>query len=272
MSPLARRLSGLALAVVFSLACYGDIAEPFDGELQLVWSDEFDGPAGQSPSSANWGFDIGTDWGNAQLEWDTDRPENASLDGNGNLAIVARQESFQGRGYTSARLTTLGKREQRQGRFEARIRTTASAGMWPAFWLLGADCATVGWPTCGEIDIMEHFGRLPGTVSGAMHGPGYSAGNALTRSFTLPNGARFDDDFHVFRVDWLEDRVNWYVDDSLYQVIRRQDVPGRWVFDRPFYVILNLAVGGNPVGAPGPGTTFPQTMLVDWVRVYEPAR
>ncbi len=272
MTTLARRLSGLTLTALLSMACYGDIADPYSGTWQLAWSDEFDGPAGQLPNPANWGFDVGTDWGNAQLEYDTNRPDNASLDGNGNLAIVARRESFSGSAYTSARLTSLGKRDQQQGRFEARIRVPTTSGIWPAFWLLGSNCATVGWPTCGEIDIMEHFGRLPSTISGSMHGPGYSGGNAVTRTFSLPGGARFDSDFHVFRVDWTADRVSWFVDDSLYQVIRRQDVPGTWVFDHPFYVIINLAVGGNPVGAPGAGTTFPQTMLVDWVRVYEPAR
>ncbi len=264
---VARRLGGLALTALLAAGCYGDLATPPDVQWTLAWQDEFDGPAGQLPDAANWRFDLGTDWGNAQLEYDTDRPENASLDGNGHLAIVARQESFQGRSYTSARLTTLGLHDQREGRFEARIRIPTTSGVWPAFWLLGSNCATVGWPTCGEIDIMENFGRDPARIQGALHGPGYSGANSLYRPFILADG-RFDDDFHVFRVDWLADRIVWYVDGQLYQVIKRDYVPGAWVFDHPFYVIINLAVGGGPAGAPGAGTTFPQTMLVDWVKVY----
>ena len=238
------------------------------GDLELAWADEFDGAAGALPSAQNWRFDLGTDWGNAQLEYDTDRPENASLDGQGNLLITARQEAYQGQPYTSARLTTRALREQRYGRFEARIKVPVSRGIWPAFWMLGADFPTVGWPASGEIDIMEHFGREPGSVQGALHGPNYSGGNALYRRYDLPAGGRFDTAFHVFAVEWTPDRINWFVDDSLYQSIKRSYPPGRWVFDKPFFLILNLAVGGGPPGAPDGSTTFPQVMTVDYVRVY----
>lgn len=247
----------------------GCLSEPEAlSDLTLVWSDEFEGPAGQLPSASNWRFDIGTDWGNGQLEYDTDRPENASLDGAGNLVITARQESFQGQPYTSARITTFRLREQKYGRFEARIRVPERRGVWPAFWMLGADLPTVGWPAAGEIDIMEHFGREPGVIQGSLHGPRYSGGNAITRRYPLPDGARFEDDFHVFAVEWTHDRINWFVDSTLYQSIKRDYVPGEWVFDKPFYLILNLAIGGGPPGAPDGSTVFPQTLVVDWVRVY----
>jgi beta-glucanase (GH16 family) len=137
--------------------------------------------------------------------------------------------------------------------------------------MLGADLPPVGWPECGEIDIMEARGQEPAVVHGSLHGPGYSGGEAITQSYTLPNGARFDQDFHVFSVEWEESRIAFEVDGSVYQTVRRTDVEtrGRWVFDHPFYVILNLAVGGNFVGSPDGTTSFPQKMVVDWVRVYE---
>ncbi len=263
---LLAALSGSA--VVLGIAGCGDLTSTGNTKWTLAWEDEFVGPAGQLPSAANWRFDTGTDWGNGQLEFDTDRAQNASLDGAGHLAIVARQESFQGRNYTSARLTTAGRREQTQGRFEARIKFPSGvAGIWPAFWLLGANVGTIGWPEAGEIDIMENFGREASRIQGALHGPGYSGANSIYRAFDLP-GERFDADFHVFAIEWTSDRINWFVDGTLYQVIKKSYVPGAWVFDHPFYVILNLAVGGGPAGPPTGATTFPQTMLVDWVRVY----
>ncbi|RMH69386.1 MAG: glycoside hydrolase family 16 protein [Gemmatimonadetes bacterium] len=235
---------------------------------QLVWQDEFEGAAGEVPDPTRWGYDIGTDWGNAQLEYDTDRPENATLDGNGNLVITAREESYEGRNYTSARLVTRDKFETTYGRFEARMKMPWGQGLWPAFWLLGANIETVGWPQCGEIDIMEYRGQEPTVVHGSLHGPGYSAGAAVTSAYRLTN-ARFDTDFHLFAVEWTPDEIRWYLDDQLYQVVTPKDTPGEWVYDHPFYIILNLAVGGNYVGAPTANTVFPQTLVVDWVRVYQ---
>jgi len=237
-------------------------------DLTLAWSDEFDGAAGQLPNPSNWKFDLGTDWGNGQLEYDTDRATNASLDGAGHLVITARQESYLGSAYTSARITTEGLHEQEGGRFEARIKIPTSRGIWPAFWMLGANLPRVGWPKAGEIDILENFGREPSTVHGSLHGPGYSGVNAFTRKYDLPAGDRFDADFHTFAVEWTSDRINWFVDGALYQSIKSSYAPGDWVFDHPFYVILNLAVGGGPPGPPDGSTSFPQTMVVDYVRVY----
>jgi beta-glucanase (GH16 family) len=237
---------------------------------RIVWQDEFDGPAGQLPDTLKWGFDVGgSGWGNAQLEYDTNRPANVSLDGRGHLAIVARREDYLGRAYTSGRINTLGRFERTRGRFEARIRLPVGQGIWPAFWMLGADFATTGWPECGEIDVMEYRGQQPRIVLGSLHGPGYSGAGALTSSFQLPLGT-FDGDFHVFAVEWEEDRITWQVDGVAYKTATPADLPAgtRWVFDRPFAIILNVAVGGNFVGPPDATTTFPQTMTVDYVRVY----
>lgn len=251
-------------------ACEKDDQQAHETRWELVWSDEFDGPAGQLPSAANWKFDIGTDWGNAQLEYDTDRPENVSLDGNGNLAITAIRESFAGSAFTSGRITTQGLFEQAYGRFEARIQLPWGPGIWPAFWLLGSNITTEGWPQCGEIDIMEYRGQQPNIIHGSVHGPGYSGGQAATKSFGFID-RRFDTDFHVFAVEWTRENIDFYVDENLYQRISAEDLAGEWVFDRPFFIILNLAVGGNYVGFPTEQTIFPQKMIIDWVRVYREA-
>ncbi|MDH3215192.1 MAG: glycoside hydrolase family 16 protein [Candidatus Krumholzibacteria bacterium] len=274
-----RALSGRHLPVlaviVLSLAtmggrCGDNGSDSRLADWQLVWQDEFEGPAGQSPDPARWRFDIGTDWGNAQLEYDTERPVNVSLDGAGHLAITAREESYQGQAYTSGRINTYQFFAQARGRFEARIRLPVGQGIWPAFWLLGADFDTVGWPECGEIDIMEYRGQEPRILHGSIHGPGYSGGSAVTGRFELPGSAGLDADFHVFAVEWYGDRITWILDDIRYLTITPSDLPpgARWVFDHPFFVILNVAVGGNFVGPPNASTSFPQTMLVDWVRVF----
>lgn len=257
----------LVTAALTLAACTGS-TEP--KSYELVWEDDFTGTAGTLPSAANWRFDVGTDWGNAQLEYDTDRAENVALDGSGNLKIVARAESWLGRNYTSGRITTAGKREFKYGRFEARLKVPTGQGLWPAFWLLGADIGTVGWPQTGEIDIMEQRGQAPTVNHGTLHGPGYSGGGGLTRAFTLSSG-RFDTAFHVYRVDWSASKISWYVDDQLYNEVNKGDQPGAWVYDHTFYIILNVAVGGGFVGAPNGSTTFPQEMTVDWVRVSQAA-
>ncbi len=240
-------------------------------EWKVAWQDEFEGPAGQAPDPATWSADIGTDWGNAQLEFDTDRPENVSLDGAGNLVITARRETYQGQPYTSARLLTKEKRVQRYGRIEARMKLPIGQGMWPAFWLLGANIDQVGWPTCGEIDVMEYKGQEPRTIYATLHGPGYSGGAGLSTAKSLEGGATFADDFHVFAVEWDEALVAFELDGEVYQAIRKGDQPAgtTWVFDQPFFILLNLAVGGNYVGAPDASTVFPQRLVVDYVRVYQ---
>ncbi len=261
----AARLLPLLLLPLLGAAC--EDAGPTGAEWELVWADEFEGPAGQPPDPSRWTYDIGTDWGNGQLEWTTDRPENVSLDGSGNLAIVARQEAFQGQPYTSARIKTQGLFEQQYGRFEARIRLPTGRGIWPAFWMLGNDLDVVGWPQSGEIDVMEFRGQEPNVLFGALHGPGHSGANAYSRRYQLPQG-RLDTGFRVYAVEWREDVITWMLDDVTYHIARRGEVPGDWVYDHPFFLILNIAVGGGFVGPPDESTVFPQTMLVDYVRVY----
>ncbi len=268
----------LAVTALFCAAlltvwgCQDDDSAIVKRNWQLVWEDNFDGPAGQSPDAANWTFDIGVGpgndgWGNAELQYYTDRPENVSLDGDGNLAIISRRESYSGRPFTSARIKTQGIFEQAYGRFEARIKMPWGPGIWPAFWLLGANIEEVPWPQCGEIDIMEYRGQEPNLIHGSVHGPGYSGGAAVTKSFGFTND-RFDVDFHLFAIEWGPGYIDYFVDDTLYQRITPDDVSGEWVYDHPFFIILNVAVGGNYVGFPTDQTNFPQTMLVDWVRVF----
>ncbi len=244
--------------------CEAPLPEP--GEV--TFEDTFDGAAGTLPDDARWVFETGgTGFGNEQLEFDTDRAQNASLDGEGHLAIVARREDFGGRTFTSARLSTKGTFSQAYGRFEARLQLPRGQGIWPAFWLLGDDVETTTWPACGEIDVMELRGQEPDTIVGSVHGPGYAGAGAIHASHTLDVGT-FADGFHVFAVEWEPERIRFFVDDTLYQTITPSLLAGRtWVFDHPFRVIMNVAVGGNFVGDPDATTSFPQTMLVDHVRV-----
>jgi predicted amidohydrolase YtcJ/beta-glucanase (GH16 family) len=256
-------------------------ASSSDSAWTLTWSDEFDGPNGSPPDTKTWIRESGGNgWGNNELEYYTTRLENSRLE-NGRLVIEARSERFTGldgvaRDYTSARLKTKGLFTQRYGRFEARIQIPFGQGIWPAFWMLGDDIPTVGWPTCGEIDIMENIGSEPSTIHGSMHGPGYSGAHPLTASYTLPaekqsKAPRFADDFHIFAVEWDPERVRFYVDGHLYSTQTKADLPAgtRWVFDHPFFILLNVAIGGNWPGSPDASAVFPQRMLVDYVRAYE---
>ncbi len=264
--------SCLLSTIVLMSSCTPDSFQKLDSrEWTLVWSDEFDGPTGASPNQNNWSFDIGTGnngWGNQELQYYTNRPENVSLDGQGNLVITARKESFSGRSFTSARINTKGKFQQTHGRVEARIKTPHGPGIWPAFWMLGANIDQVGWPQSGEIDIMEMRGQEPSVIHGSLHGPGYSGGNPVSGSYTLLNG-RFDTDFYLYAVEWFPDRIDFFVNEYLYHRVRKRDIPGEWVFDQPFFVLLNIAVGGSYVGFPNENTPFPQTMVVDYIRVYQ---
>lgn len=254
------------------LSCSTDETQTVTTITNLVMSDEFD--TSGAPDSGLWSYDIGTGnpisgagWGNNELQYYTDSPENVKVQ-NGMLHLTALKESFMGSGYTSGRILTKGSFEQAYGRYEARIQLPYGQGIWPAFWLIGNDIDTVGWPQCGEIDIMEYRGQTPTTMIGTVHGPGYSADESIGKEYTLDND-RFDTDFHVFGIEWGPEYINFYVDDVLYNQITPDDVAGEWVYDHPFYIILNVAVGGDFVGAPNADTTFPQTMLVDYVRVYK---
>ena len=268
---------GLLSVLLISISgCNSDDKQKIDKQnWVLTWSDEFNGAAGTSPDSSKWAFDIGngaSGWGNSELEYYTNRTDNCAMDGSGNLVITAKNESFGGSSYTSARIKTQDLFTQTYGRYEARIKTPYGPGLWPAFWMLGSDVATNTWPKCGEIDIMELRGLQPNIVLGTIHGPGYSGGNAITASYALENN-RFDLDFHVFAVEWNAEKIDFYVDDYLYESISKSTVntKGDWVYDHPFYLILNVAVGGNFGGNPISTTPFPQQMTIDYVRVYKPA-
>jgi beta-glucanase (GH16 family) len=262
----------LALPIFVISSCSTDETQKVATFKQLVMQDEFDTDG--APNSTIWGYDLGTGnsltgagWGNNELQFYTKRTENVKVE-NGYLLITAEKESYNGASYTSARLTTKGLFDQAYGRFEARIRLPYGQGIWPAFWLLGANIDEVGWPQCGEIDIMEYRGQQPTKLLGTVHGPGYSGGASITKSYSLLND-RFDTGFHIFGIEWGPKYINYYVDNVLYNQITPADVTGEWVFDHPFYIIINLAVGGNFVGNPNSETVFPQTMLVDYVRVYK---
>ncbi|MCM3901486.1 MAG: glycoside hydrolase family 16 protein [Pyrinomonadaceae bacterium] len=241
----------------------------------LVWSDEFNGPSGAAVDSTKWTAEVGGwGWGNNELEYYTNRTANAHQS-DGSLVIKAIKERFTGpdgtREYTSARLITKNKFSPQYGRFEARIKVPYGQGIWPAFWMLGNDIDTAGWPQCGEIDIMENIGREPSIVHGTIHGPGYSGADGLGSSFTLPNNQRFADSFHAFAVEWEPSIVRFYCDGILYKTLTPADLPaGRtWVYDHPFFILMNLAVGGNWPGSPDATTVFPQSLLMDYVRVYQ---
>ncbi len=262
-------VKGLLIVTLFFmiLSCSNDETQTVARFTELVMQDEFDTDG--APNSTIWDYDIGTGtngWGNNELQFYTDRVDNVKVE-NGVLLITAKEESYEGSAYTSARLLTKGLFEQTYGRFEARIRLPYGQGIWPAFWLLGANDNEV-WPQIGEIDIMEYRGQEPTKILGSVHGPGYSAGEAITKSYSLEND-RFDTGFHVFGIEWGPEYINFYADDVLYNQITPADVTGEWVFDQPFYILMNVAIGGSFVGSPNSETTFPQTMLVDYVRVYK---
>jgi beta-glucanase (GH16 family) len=236
---------------------------------KLVWSDEFNGAAGAAPDSTKWTYDLGASgWGNHELESYTDSPENSFLDGKGHLVIRALRTA-DGK-YTSARLKTQGKFSTQYGKIEARIKLPRGQGIWPAFWMLGADIDSVGWPACGEIDVMENIGREPQINHGSLHGPNYpSAG--ITARYELSNRHPLYKAFHRFAVEWSPDRIEFFVDGVLYETATAASLPAgaNWVFNRPFFFLLNVAVGGDWPGNPDGTTVFPQKMLVDYVRVWK---
>ena len=284
-----------ALASMISFtSCDTDETQTVATFSNLTMADEFDVEG--APNSDIWSFDTGTGidgWGNNELQYYTDRPENVTVQ-NGLLVITALKEEYNGASYTSAKLLTKGKFKQAYGRFEARIKVPGGSGLWPAFWLLGENMDVDGWPQCGEIDIMEYRRQEPTKVSGSIHGPGYSGETEpqgqVTKSYDLGND-RYDADFHIFGIEWGPEYINYYIDDVLYnqitpsdievtpadvvytlndavEAVEATDVTGDWVFNKPFYILINLAVGGNFPGNPANGEKFPQNMLVDYVRVY----
>jgi beta-glucanase (GH16 family) len=269
-------LLAAALVTAFLVSTTGPTARKADAATGAqTWSDEFDGAAGSAPDSAKWTHETGGSGnGNHELEYYTDSTANASLDGSGHLVITAKKNTDTSLScwygpcqYTSARLNTAKSFTQAYGHFEARIKIPKGQGMWPAFWMLGNDIGSVGWPNNGELDVMENIGKEPGTVHGTIHGPGYSGANGLGAPYTLPGGKAFADDFHTFAVDWSPTAITWSVDGTAYETRTPADAGGnKWVFDHPFFLILNLAVGGDWPGSPDASTSIPQSMTVDYVR------
>jgi len=255
----------LIMMILFVLwgGCYS-LAQ--NANWTLVWSDEFD--VDGLPDSSKWVYDTGgSGWGNNELEYYTaNRSENAKVE-NGNLLITARKESYGGKSYTSARLKTKGRASWKYGKIEARIKLPYGQGIWPAFWMLGGSFQSVGWPACGEIDIMEMVGGSgkDNTIHGTAH---WDAGGHQSSgtSKTLQSGT-YADDFHVFSIEWNEGSIKWFVDNTLFFTLSIAS-NDKSEFHRDFFIILNLAVGGNWPGNPDGSTIFPQTMRVDYVRVF----
>ena len=276
---MLKKIVPLFLLILFTLI--NCLALPAQVRVRkAVFKDEFNGPAGSSPDSSKWISESGGGgWGNQELEYYIDSTANAYLDGHGVLVIKAEKLTppltlacwYGPCLYTSARLITKGKFDLAYGRFEARIKIPRGQGVWPAFWMLGNNIDRVGWPQCGEIDIMENIGREPAVNHGSIHGPGYSGGNSVSGIYTLAGNNLFSDDFHVFTLDWSSNEVRWYVDGINYKTATPQGLPtgATWIFDHPFFLILNFAVGGGWPGSPDSTTVFPQTMLIDYVRVYK---
>lgn len=243
-----------------------------------VFSDDFNGGLRTSFDASKWTAEMGGGgWGNQELQYYTGTTDNVRLDGKGNLEINAVRVTpdralncWYGKcQYTSARLITKDKFQFTYGRAEARIKVPEGIGVWPAFWMLGNDIDKVGWPDCGEIDIMEFIGKEPSTVYGTLHGPGYSGDKAVSRSVSLPKFQKVASAFRVFAVEWEPMQIRWYLDGKLYATLTPNDLPAgsRWAFDRPHFLLLNFAVGGKWPGSPDTTTKFPQSMLVDYVRV-----
>ena len=242
----------------------------------LVWSDEFN-----SINSANWTFETGGGgWGNNELQYYTNGQNsfimNDSAAGGNVLVIEARRDNPAGYGcwygsctYTSSRMITRNKRSFQYGRIEARMKLPQTQGIWPAFWMLGNNFGTAGWPGSGEIDIMEHVGYEPTVTHGALHGPGYSGNTPFFGTHYLPHSA--DAAYHVYAVEWSANEIAWFVDGTRFYSVTRSQVQtrGNWVFDQPFWILLNIAVGGNWPGSPNGSSVFPQRLYVDYVRVYQ---
>ena len=242
-----------------------EAADSYDG-MQLVWSDEFDG---NEINNSNWTYDLGANgWGNQELQNYVASEDNAYVQ-DGKLIIKAVSSGSDN--YTSARLKSIDLQEFEYGRVDVRAVLPVGQGIWPAIWMLGANYSEIGWPDCGEIDIMELIGNQPNRVHGTAHwGNDPSAHQYLGSSIALPSGSTFDEEFHVFSIEWQEDEIRWFMDDQEYFSLAPGSVaPQNWPFNQSFFFILNVAVGGIWPGYPDETTLFPAFMAVDYVRVYQ---
>ena len=258
-------LSALMGACTFSVP--PEIERP---GFELVWEDDFQGDAGQAPDPENWTYDIGAGgWGNNELQYYTDRTENVDLNGSGFLRITALREEFDGAPFTSARLKSQTLQEFKYGRIDIRALAPRERGVWPALWMLGNDFGDVEWPLCGEIDIMEIFGQR--SIGVAVHGPGYSGGQAIGFPYEGAKASDWADEFHIYSVIWDPENITWLIDEEVVATINPSDLPTftPWVFDHPFFFILNVAVGGNTVEVPNDATPDVNRLVVDYIRVYQ---
>lgn len=259
------------LPTLFVLLLSGFAATPQpESNWHLVWSDDFNGPRNAPPDPAKWAYDLGDGgWGNRELEVYTRDPQNVFQDGAGHLVIRAIKTDAGG--FISARIKTQGKFTIQYGKIEARMRVPYGQGMWPAFWMLGENIATVSWPKCGEIDVMENIGKEPFIVHGTVHGPGYSGKNGISSQYALPDSQALSDNFHTYAAEWSPESVRFFLDGHAYATVTPASLPKGtvWVYDHPFFLLLNLAVGGAWPGNPDESTKFPQNLLVDWVRVSQ---
>lgn len=238
--------------------------ESYDG-LELIWQDEFNG---DQIDESFWTFEIGNGtwgWGNNELQYY--RKENASIY-EGHLVIEAKDEPFNGFNYTSTRMITQNKFDFQYGRVDIRASLPKGQGLWPALWMLGSNFSTVGWPACGEIDIMELLGHEITRVHGTAHWRDGSGNNASYGGHKDINSSTFHDKFHVFSIEWNANEIKWFVDDVQYHVIDITSSPLS-EFREKFFFIFNVAVGGNWPGSPDATTTFPQRMIVDYIRVFQ---
>jgi beta-glucanase (GH16 family) len=243
----------------------------------IVWSDEFDGPAGAPPDSSKWGFDTGGGgWGNKELESYTARPSNASLDGAGHLTVTARAEKYTGadgitRYYTSARLQTLHTFQFEYGVVQARIRVPTGQGLVAQFWALGHEAyeGSGAWPSCGEIDTMEVLGSEASVVNGTLHAPWPWAPNGVGGTFN--SATTLSAGFHTYSMQWSPNAVSFLLDGAVYETVTPAKLPAgaAWPFQHPYFLLLDLAVGGVWPGSPNASTQFPARMLIDWVRVWQ---
>jgi beta-glucanase (GH16 family) len=251
----------LVLISCISMSCNKHVQSKTD-RYTLVWSDEFNGTG--SPDTTKWGFDIGKGdwgWGNNEQQYYTRRPENAYMSG-GTLKIIGKEESYLGSSFTSARLLTKGIFSQTYGKIEVKAKVPKGAGTWPAFWMLGNDISSVGWPKCGELDILEHIGRTQDTIYGTLHYPEHSGGKAVTSTTVVRTASTA---FHTYGVEWSADSIKFYVDDAIYARLANQaDMP----FHHNYHILLNMALGGNFGGPLDPA--FKRAVFeVDYVRVYK---
>jgi beta-glucanase (GH16 family) len=257
-----RPLNFLITVCLFSILPLSVYAQNWE----LVWSDEF---SGTSLDLDSWTRETGGGgWGNNELQYYTDREVNSFIS-DGRLIIKAQAESYGGRNYTSARLKTQNKKFWKYGKIEARMKLPYGQGIWPAFWMLGQNISSVGWPACGEIDIMEMIGGSgrEKTVHGTVHWDNAGQHAQSGGSYSLPVGT-FADAFHVFRIEWDQNLIRWYVDNNHYYSLNITP-SGLSEIRNDFFILLNLAVGGNWPGNPNSTTVFPQTLEVDYVRVYK---